>query len=153
MMLPSTRGSILRQAKLCFQPPRSLFSPLARLVRCLSSLAVLEQREGKLQSASLNAVTAAQKIGGSITGLIAGSGVKSVAEAAAKVKGLDKILVIENAAYDKVGISTTCHIKLLQNLTVRSRVYQRTTPLYLWKTSRKKALHMSSLDTRPLGRI
>ncbi|KAL6719897.1 Electron transfer flavoprotein alpha-subunit [Lecanora helva] len=69
--------------------------------RLLSSLAVLEQREGKLNHASLSAVTAAQKIGGSITGFIAGSGAKSIAEEAAKVKGLKNIIAIENGSYDK----------------------------------------------------
>jgi len=65
-------------------------------------LAVLEQREGKLNVSSLSAVTAAQKLGGSVTGFIAGSGIKAVAEEAAKVKGLEKIIYVENAAYDKV---------------------------------------------------
>ena len=82
-------------------------SPFARL---LSSLAILEQREGKLQTASLSAVTAAQKLGGSITGFIAGSGVRSIAEEAAKVKGLEKIIMVENGAYDRVRL--TCHIQL-----------------------------------------
>ena len=70
--------------------------------RLLNSLAILEQREGKLNNASLSAVTAAQKLGGSITGFIAGSAAKGVAEEAAKVKGLKNIIVIENGSYDKV---------------------------------------------------
>ena len=65
---------------------------------------MLEQREGKLQNGSLSAVTAAQKLGGSVTGLVAGSGIKGVAEEAAKVKGIDKVIMIENGAYDKVPI-------------------------------------------------
>lgn len=71
-------------------------------VRLLSSLAVLEQKDGNLEHSSLSAVTAAQKIGGSIAGLVAGSGIKAVAEEAAKVKGLDRIIMVENGAYDKV---------------------------------------------------
>ncbi len=47
-------------------------------------------------------MTAARKLGGSITGFIAGSGVKAVAEEAAKVDGMEKIIMVENAAYDKV---------------------------------------------------
>jgi Electron transfer flavoprotein domain len=70
-------------------------------------LAVLEQREGKLNASSLGAITAAQKIGGSIHGFVAGP--KSVAEAVAKVKGLEKVLMVDNSAYDKVG-----HPQLLQ---------------------------------------
>lgn len=72
------------------------------LSHLLSTLALLEQREGTLQHGSLSAVTAAQKLGGSISGFIAGSGVKSVAEEAAKVQGIDKIILVENGAYDKV---------------------------------------------------
>lgn len=68
----------------------------------LSSLAILEQRDGSLQNSSLSALTAAQKLGGPITALVAGSNVKSVAEIAAKVKGVDKIITINNGAYDKV---------------------------------------------------
>lgn len=63
---------------------------------------MLEQRDGRLQNASLGAVTAAQKLGGSITGFVAGSGIKAVAEEASKVKGLDKVIMVENGSYDKV---------------------------------------------------
>lgn len=104
MLLP-TRPSVLRQAQQHLWPSRTFHLPQRlALARLLSSLALLEQRDGKLQNASLSAVTAAQKLGGSITGFIAGSGVKSVAEAAAKVKGLDKIIMVENGAYDKVSL-------------------------------------------------
>ena len=99
-MFYSTCSSVLRQAQYHIRPlNRQRQSAFARL---LSSLAILEQREGRLQNASLSAVTAAQKLGGSITGFIAGSGVKAVAEEAAKVKGLERIIIIENGSYDKV---------------------------------------------------
>ncbi|KAH0557029.1 hypothetical protein GP486_005182 [Trichoglossum hirsutum] len=75
-------------------------SPSAPL-RLLSTLVLLEQREGKLLPASLNAVSAAAKLGGPVTALAAGNGAKSVAEEAAKVKGLEKVLVVEDGAYDK----------------------------------------------------
>lgn len=71
------------------------------LARLASTLAVLEQREGKLNVSSLAAVSAAQKLGGTITGFVAGSGIKAVAEEAAKVKGVDKVVWVENADYDK----------------------------------------------------
>ena len=99
-MLFATRASILRQAQHRLRPSnRQQQSAFARL---LSSLALLEQRDGKLQHASLSAVTAAQKLGGSVTGLVAGGGMKGVAEEAAKVKGIDKVIMIENGSYDKV---------------------------------------------------
>lgn len=99
-MLFVTRASVLRQARYYLRPSnRQQQLVFARL---LSSLAVLEQREGKLQHGSLCTVTAAQKLGGSVTGLVAGSGIKGVAEEAAKVKGIDKVIMIENGSYDKV---------------------------------------------------
>ncbi|KAI0430180.1 electron transfer flavoprotein domain-containing protein [Xylaria sp. FL1042] len=76
------------------------FSPSA-LRRLLSSLAILEQREGQLNHGSLSAITAAKKIGGSVHGFVAGSSIKSVAEEAAKVEGVEKIIAVDNAAYDK----------------------------------------------------
>lgn len=69
--------------------------------RCASSLAILEHRDGKLNVSSLAAVTAGTQIGGGVTGLIAGSNIKAIAEEAAKVEGVEKILYIENAAYDR----------------------------------------------------
>ncbi|CAI3788870.1 Electron transfer flavoprotein subunit alpha [Pseudomonas sp. MM227] len=48
---------------------------------------------------TLNTVAAAQKIGGEIHVLVAGVQVASVAEAAAKIAGVSKVLVADNAAY------------------------------------------------------
>lgn len=75
---------------------------ISSIPRLLSTLAVLEQREGKLNVSSLAAVAAAQKLGGSVTGFVAGSGTKAVAEEVAKVKGLEKVVFVDNGAYDKV---------------------------------------------------
>jgi electron transfer flavoprotein alpha subunit len=79
---------------------------LSALARLLSSLAVLEQRDGKLNHGSLSAVTAAQKLGGSITAFIAGSNIKAVVEEAAKVGGIEKIIAVDSAAYDKVSLNS-----------------------------------------------
>lgn len=75
---------------------------LSALAKLLSSLAVFEQRDGTLNPSSLASVTAAQKFGGPITAIIAGSNIKAVAEKVAKVKGVEKVVAIDNAAYDKV---------------------------------------------------
>lgn len=72
------------------------------IVRLLNTLAILEQREGQLNKNSLSAVTAARKLGGPITGFIAGSNVKPMADEAAKVQGVEKIVMVENGSYDKV---------------------------------------------------
>ncbi|KAM0795753.1 electron transfer flavoprotein-like protein subunit alpha [Usnea florida] len=101
-MLFTARHSALRQAQCYLRSSRTFNQPRQlALTRLLSSLAVLEQREGKLQSASLSAITAARKLGGSITGFVAGKQARSVAEEAAKVKGVEKIIVVENSAYEK----------------------------------------------------
>lgn len=100
-MYSIARSTALRQARTSLRQSTTV-PHLSALARLLSSLAVLEQREGKLNTSSLSAVTAAQKLGGSVTGFIAGSGIKAIAEEAAKVKGLDKIIYVENGAYDKV---------------------------------------------------
>lgn len=107
-MLPLARTCAWRTAHSSVKRT-SITSPLSSsvLARLASTLAVLEQREGKLNASSLGAITAAQKIGGSIHGFVAGP--KSVAEAAAKVKGLEKVLMVDNSAYDKVG-----HLQLFQ---------------------------------------
>lgn len=102
-MLSVFRPSVLRHVRRTFQRPRIGQDQLSRL---LSTLAVLEQREGQLQIGSLGTVTAASKLGGSITGFIAGSEAKKVAEAAAKAKGLEKVIYVESGAYDKVQCST-----------------------------------------------
>lgn len=120
-MLFAARSSALRlaqnQCRSTLTFTRQQQTPFARL---LSSLAILEHRDGKLQNASLSAVTAAHKLGGSITGFIAGSGAKSVAEEAAKVKGLDKVIMIDDGSYDKVHIMGTLDIYRLAKLSTGS---------------------------------
>jgi len=88
---------------------------LSAFARLLSSLAVLEQKDGKLNHGSLGAVTAAQKLGGSITGFVAGSNIKAVAEEAAKVTGVEKIIAVENGAYDR-GLPETYAPLLVENI-------------------------------------
>ncbi|KAI1075610.1 electron transfer flavoprotein, alpha subunit [Whalleya microplaca] len=93
-------GNLPRSTLAFSSPSSSPFSPSA-LRRLLSSLAVLEQRDGKLNPGSLSAITAAKQIGGSIHALVAGSNINSVAEEAAKVAGVEKIIAVDHAAYDK----------------------------------------------------
>jgi len=58
---------------------------------------VLAEHDNKtLKAATLNAVTAAAKLGG-VAVLVAGQGCRAVAEAAAKLKGVDKVLLAEGA--------------------------------------------------------
>lgn len=100
---------MLRAVRSQIHPSRPIFDVrLSALTRLLSTLAVLEQRGGKLSSASLSAIAAAQKLGGSVTGFVAGEGVKSSAAAeAAKIKGVEKVVAVDNAAYEKVCWTST----------------------------------------------
>lgn len=99
-MFAAVRTSVIRSARAQLRQTQSQ----AAWARLASTLAVLEQKEGKLNVASLAAITAGTKLGGSITAFVAGSGVKSVAEEAAKAKGIEKVIYVENGAYDKVRL-------------------------------------------------
>ena len=65
----------------------------------MSILVIAEHDNKALNGATLNVVAAAQKIGGDITVLVAGSGAQAVADAAAKVAGVSKVLLADNAVY------------------------------------------------------
>ena len=65
----------------------------------MSILVYAEHDNASLKGATLNTVAAAQAIGGDITVLVAGSGCGAVGEEAAKVAGVSKVLVADNAAY------------------------------------------------------
>ena len=62
-------------------------------------LVYAEHDNAALNAATLNVVAAAKEIGGDITILVAGEGCGAVAEAAAKVDGVSKVLCADNAAY------------------------------------------------------
>jgi electron transfer flavoprotein alpha subunit len=106
-MISRTGHSIIRQARtqLRARTGPSPVASLSALARLLTSLAVLEQKDGKLNHGSLASVTAAQKLGGSVTAFVAGGNIKGVAEDAAKVGGIEKVISVDNAAYDKVIIA------------------------------------------------
>lgn len=158
-MIPIARHSVLRAARSQLQPARKLSQPASpALARLLSTLAVLEQRNGKLESSSLSAIVAAQKLGGSVTGFLAGSGVKGTAAAeAAKIKGLEKVLAIDNDAYEKVYRITSIDMVILQeplanNCFFPCRASPKTMPLYLSRTSRRANSPTSLLATLLLAR-
>lgn len=96
-MLTTARRAVLGQVRRGFSSPSAL-------QRLLSSLAILEQRDGQLNQGSLSTITAARKLGGPIHAFVAGANAKPVAEEAAKVEGVEKIVTVQNAAYEKVRI-------------------------------------------------
>ena len=65
----------------------------------MTILVIAEHDNANLKPATLNALTAAQQIGGDIDVLVAGSACQSVAAAAAAVAGVRGVLVADNAVY------------------------------------------------------
>ncbi len=66
----------------------------------MSILVIAEHDNTQLKAATLNTVTAASQLGDDIHLLVAGSGCAAVAEAAAKIAGISKVLVADDAAYE-----------------------------------------------------
>ncbi|TVO67704.1 electron transfer flavoprotein subunit alpha/FixB family protein [Sedimenticola selenatireducens] len=66
----------------------------------MSILVIAEHDNAQLKAATLNTVTAASQLGDDIHLLVAGSGCTAVAEAAAKIAGVSKVLVADDAAYE-----------------------------------------------------
>lgn len=118
LLLSPARQSVLRVARSQLQ--RTPTAPASALsssfpTRLASTLAILEQRDGKLNSSSLGAVTAGQKVGGPVHGFIAGKNIKGVADEAAKVDGLEKILTVDNEAYER-GLPENYAPLLVENI-------------------------------------
>jgi electron transfer flavoprotein alpha subunit len=65
------------------------------------TLLVLAEHDGKsIKPATLNALAAALAIGGDVHVLVAGKGCGAAADAAAKLQGVAKVLLADDAAYD-----------------------------------------------------
>tara|TARA_R110002072_G_scaffold57106_8_gene147167 strand:+ start:1472 stop:2398 length:927 start_codon:yes stop_codon:yes gene_type:complete len=65
----------------------------------MSILVLADLHEGQLAGATAHVVAAAQAIGGDIDILVAGEGVQAAADAAAKLDGINKVRVADNAVY------------------------------------------------------
>ena len=66
----------------------------------MSILVIAEHDNSTLKADTLKTVAAAQKIGTDIHLLVAGHNCQAVAEQAAKVNGVSKIMVADNSAYE-----------------------------------------------------
>jgi len=66
----------------------------------MKTLIVAEHDNQSLKAATLNAVAAAQQLGGDIDVLVVGSGCQAAADAAASVSGVASVLLADNAAYE-----------------------------------------------------
>ena len=65
----------------------------------MAVLVIAEHDNAALKAPTLNTVTAAQKIGGDIHVLIAGQNCAAAAQGAARIAGVSKVLVADDAAY------------------------------------------------------
>ncbi|OXR35101.1 electron transfer flavoprotein subunit alpha [Pseudomonas umsongensis] len=65
----------------------------------MTILVIAEHDNHTVAAATLNTVAAAAKIGGEVHVLVAGAGVAAVAEAAARIVGVAKVLLADNVAY------------------------------------------------------
>ena len=66
-------------------------------LRNASNLVIAEHDNKTITQGTLAAVTAASKIGGDITVLVFGSGIDNVAKSATTIKGVSKVITVENA--------------------------------------------------------
>ncbi|KAF8980199.1 Electron transfer flavoprotein alpha-subunit [Entomortierella lignicola] len=65
----------------------------------VSTLLLVEHKDNKVAASTLNTLTAATKLGGPVTALVAGDAPESVASEVAKLSGVSKVLVAKDAAY------------------------------------------------------
>jgi len=65
----------------------------------MSNLVIVEHDNNVVAAATLNAITAAQQIGGEIDLLVAGENCQAVADSAAQIAGISKVKLADNAIY------------------------------------------------------
>ncbi|KJZ78120.1 Putative electron transfer flavoprotein subunit alpha [Hirsutella minnesotensis 3608] len=112
MILSSVAKSALGPARLAGR--RGVFH-VGTVGRLLSTLAILEQRDGQLKLGSLSAFTAAKKFGGNVEGFLAGKDVSAAAAEAAKVDGVQQVVTVANEAYEK-GLPENFAQLLVENI-------------------------------------
>lgn len=90
---------IIGQRTLLKNFTRKSMVPLAMSsLRAASSLVIAEHDGSAVSGGTLSTITAASKIGGDVSVLVAGKGAKTAAEYAATVTGVSKVLVAESEA-------------------------------------------------------
>src|ERR1700761_3082752 len=73
----------------------------------MASLVIAEHDNKSLKEATAKTVSAATQVGGPVHVLVAGQDCGAVAEAAAKLAGVEKVLVADDALYGKMVAETT----------------------------------------------
>ncbi|KAI8077708.1 uncharacterized protein BX664DRAFT_343293 [Halteromyces radiatus] len=66
-----------------------------------NTLLFVEHKDGVISNATLNALTAAKQLGGSVTALVAGDAPEAVAKSIADYQGVSKVLTATDATYGK----------------------------------------------------
>jgi len=65
----------------------------------MSVLVIAQHSDGVLKDVTLNTVTAAAQVGEQVHLLVAGHGIETLGETAARVQGVDKVIVIDDAVH------------------------------------------------------
>jgi electron transfer flavoprotein alpha subunit len=65
----------------------------------MSVLVIADHDNASIKGSTLNVVAAAKQMGGDVAVLVAGQGCSAAADAAAKIEGVAKVLLADNAAY------------------------------------------------------
>ncbi|KAJ2396141.1 Electron transfer flavoprotein alpha-subunit, partial [Coemansia sp. RSA 2603] len=107
-MLGSIRNAVLKQ-----------HSTLGRFYAVqrsgLSSLVFVETKGSGFEEGALNAISAARKLSGPVTAVVAGSSADAAAQTIAKVDGVSKVVVAKDAIFDHALPETTAALlKALQ---------------------------------------
>ena len=76
----------------------------------MSTLVIAEHDNTNLKPATLNTVAAANVIGGAVHILVAGSSCQSVADEAAAVEGIEKVILVNDSAYENQLALSLIHI-------------------------------------------
>jgi electron transfer flavoprotein alpha subunit len=114
----------------------------------MSVLVLAEHDDKTLKPATLHAVTAAKAIGGDVVVLVAGKGCDGAAQAAAKVAGVSKVLVADDAAYEH-GLSENLAALIVQLAPGYSHVLAAATTMAKSVMPRAAAL----LDVQQISEI
>ena len=94
----------------------------------MAILLLAEHDNAAIKPATLNAVTAAAKIGGEVHLLVAGQNAKAAAEAGAKIPGIAKVLLCDDAAYAN-GLAENVAALLVKLAPAYSHVMAATTAI------------------------
>ncbi len=76
----------------------------------MSTLVIAEHDNTNLKPATLNTVAAANAIGGAVHILVAGNSCQSVADEAAAVDGVEKVILADDSAYENQLAESTANL-------------------------------------------